>query len=693
MFDSLWCALVVAQFWLWFPGGVVLVGLHSCLTYSRGAAVGPFVRDCETERHVCLLCSGFVPVKCGTVEVCVVFLDTLTPVFELYVRLRERRQAVTFSLIGNVWTKTSVGEGEANIREVPEDPQVQEEEAAVREEELSTPERRIDDTAPEHIEPIGQSTEEIVPRTVPAPTIVEEVIAEGVAHFEGELEDIHIEETPNVSEVETTLKDSLEDTVAEVVAPGHTEDVQMIDALAQGEPEVQEEPEIQREPTSSAPAHHGSRKKKIHVHIKSVIDRLNAHGEILCSLQSDVTSIFLSQSTGAKEIGVVKTKLQEMRNKLGSLKQIVTDLSDFVRVHLSAPAPPAPTQFVPQVSSGPSGSVEPVAGPSGPFVEESGPPGPSAEEVGPSGPFVKESGPCVGEDLSVGPSGPSKPVESVAEPTGPQGSVEETPAPSSPPTSFTTPPAPKTFKKPLPKHISSPTPFPAASSSSPISSSSIPPTTSEAPPASSSSAGPSSARPSSQPSPTSSFGSLHPPTPPSFITIIPEAASVIPHSVYDIKDEFEEAILYTVLAVSAHIHRTDSQPSSSPASKKRKTSSTLVFPSNQTLFPPLWYSLFVVNRRRTLYAEYLQKCTFAATFGLPYLNLSKHLNIILPTSDLPKTEQAKILSSVESKTEDQWAKANKALYRKFEVARSNIFPPKDHPLTLLEWFVCQHRDS
>ncbi|MQM23211.1 hypothetical protein Taro_056274 [Colocasia esculenta] len=28
---------------------------------------------------------------CGTVEVCVVFLDTLTPQFELYVRLRERR--------------------------------------------------------------------------------------------------------------------------------------------------------------------------------------------------------------------------------------------------------------------------------------------------------------------------------------------------------------------------------------------------------------------------------------------------------------------------------------------------------------------------------------------------------------------------------------------------------------------------
>ncbi|MQL95945.1 hypothetical protein Taro_028616, partial [Colocasia esculenta] len=32
--------------------------------------------------------------NCGTVEVYVVFLDTLTPVFELYVRLRERRQVL-----------------------------------------------------------------------------------------------------------------------------------------------------------------------------------------------------------------------------------------------------------------------------------------------------------------------------------------------------------------------------------------------------------------------------------------------------------------------------------------------------------------------------------------------------------------------------------------------------------------------
>ncbi|MQL97188.1 hypothetical protein Taro_029874 [Colocasia esculenta] len=457
-----------------------------------------------------------------------------------------------------------------------------------------------------HIEPIGQSTEEIIPPIVPAPAIVEEVVAEGAAHFEGEYEDIHIEETPNVPEVGTALKESHEDTVAEVVAPGHTEDIQMIDAPAQGEPEILEEPDIQGEHAASAPAdqfqedddvelavgsggrgkgvapevplltrkaHHKSRKKKIYVHLEPVIARLNAHAEILCSLQSDISSIFISQSTGAKEIGAVKTELQEMRNELGSLKKL-------------------------------------DVGPSGPSVAESRPPGPPLEESGPSGP-------CAVEDISAGPSGPSVQMESMAGSTGPQVSVEEavvppgpsespnlqTPAPSSPPTSFTTPPAPKTFKKPLPKHISSPIPFPTATSSSPPPSSSIHYPTSEAPPTSSSSAnpssaGPSSAGPSTQPLPTSSFGSFHLPTPPSFITIIPEAASVIPHSMHDIKDEFEEVILRTVLAVSAHIHRNDSQPSSSPASKKRKTSSALA-------------------------------------------------------------EQAKILSTAESKTEDQWVKANK----------------------------------
>ncbi|MQL89857.1 hypothetical protein Taro_022441 [Colocasia esculenta] len=37
------CDRVVRKWWC-------LVGLHGCLTFSRGAAAGPFVRGCETER-------------------------------------------------------------------------------------------------------------------------------------------------------------------------------------------------------------------------------------------------------------------------------------------------------------------------------------------------------------------------------------------------------------------------------------------------------------------------------------------------------------------------------------------------------------------------------------------------------------------------------------------------------------------
>ncbi|MQM03355.1 hypothetical protein Taro_036135 [Colocasia esculenta] len=43
--------------------GVVLVGLHSCLTCSRGAAVGPFIRDCDVERLFlcCVVRVGYWP--------------------------------------------------------------------------------------------------------------------------------------------------------------------------------------------------------------------------------------------------------------------------------------------------------------------------------------------------------------------------------------------------------------------------------------------------------------------------------------------------------------------------------------------------------------------------------------------------------------------------------------------------------
>ncbi|MQM02748.1 hypothetical protein Taro_035519 [Colocasia esculenta] len=518
----------------------------------------------------------------------------------------------------------------------------------------------------------------------------------------------HTEESP-MKEASVAVASS------EDVAPVHIEDVQMEDAPFQGEPVIQKEAEIQGEPTASAPAdpfqegvvestsdgiddvdmepivgtgdkangvatkiplltrkaHHRShKKKKLKVNMKPVIERLNAQEEILCSVQSDISSIFVSQSTGAKEIAMVNAMLQGMRSELGSQKQSVTELSD-----LEEPV------------GGPSGLIdEEVIRPPGPTVEESGPPGSSVEDSGPSGPVIA--------DVGSGPSGPVQaeqvriedPVEVVVVPPEPPiSSPLKTPAPPSPPSSSTAPPAPETFKQPIPKHISSPIPFSATSSSSPISSTSIPPPPIfEEPPASSSSAGPSSVGPSSSgPStlpPPTTFSTLHPPTPPSFITLIPESAHVPGVVIEDIKDEFEEAILRSVLSVSSHVHRTDS---SSPAPKKRKVSKDLAL-SSEPKFPPFWFSLSVEHKRRSYYCEFLQKCTFATIFGLPHLNLTDHLKIVLPLSPIAKADQSKIVSLAESTTEDQWARGHQSLYRKFVLSKSERFPPKDHPITLSE---------
>ncbi|MQL86908.1 hypothetical protein Taro_019441 [Colocasia esculenta] len=60
-----------------------------------------------------------------------------------------------FSLVRNVWTKTSVAEGEEIIGGASEIPIVQEEEAEVRVEEPVAVVRRIEEIAPKHIEPVG----------------------------------------------------------------------------------------------------------------------------------------------------------------------------------------------------------------------------------------------------------------------------------------------------------------------------------------------------------------------------------------------------------------------------------------------------------------------------------------------------------------------------------------------------------
>ncbi|MQM16539.1 hypothetical protein Taro_049497 [Colocasia esculenta] len=383
------------------------------------------------------------------------------------------------------------------------------------------------------------------------------------------------------------------DQVAEVVASGHNEDVLMEDAPSQGEhttsPQVDQFQEGVVESTSNeenmepvarasdrgkevAPEiplltrkpHRRLGKKKMKINMKPIIDRLDEHGKILCSMQFDIASIFINQSTTAKEMGMVRNAIRWMRSELSSIKNSVAAILDLLR-EISTSAPPAPSPAPPArpenvEKSGPH-SEDPAEPPGPKVVEDVIESGPVEDAFGPPGPVDSEATSGRAQDQAIAPEPPSS-------------SPLPTPAPPSPPSSSTAPPAPTTFKQPLPRNISSPTPFPSQSSSSLASSTNIPPPPSfEIPPASSlagaSSSGPSSSRPSDIP-PSTSHSFLHPHTPPSFITIIPQSAQIDAPFLRAIKDEFEEVILRSVLKVSTHIHSvTTREPDPRPTPRTR----------------------------------------------------------------------------------------------------------------------------
>ncbi|MQM08248.1 hypothetical protein Taro_041102 [Colocasia esculenta] len=259
----------------------------------------------------------------------------------------------------------------------------------------------------------------------------------------------------------------------------------------------------------------------------------------------------------------------------------------------------------------------------------------------------------------------------------PDTSTLATPTLSSPSSPSTAPPVPPTKKHPVPR---------TQPSSSLISSQhSFSPTPSHT--SASSSLNP-------KPSPPSSFNPKHlfyPPTPPSSITIILEKPSLLGVFDTNLPDDFERSILITILSTATHIHRTDPP---SPAKKKRKQSSSVSIPSSP-LFPPLWYSLTLEPQRRFLYKEYVQKCILSTIYGIPFLNFSEHLSIVLPFTQLSHSQKSKIFEGTEFKTEDQWAnvKGNKAQFSKYLTARAESLTHRAHPLTLSEWFIIQHKNS
>ena len=146
--------------------------------------------------------------------------------------------------------------------------------------------------------------------------------------------------------------------------------------------------------------------------------------------------------------------------EMGDMKNL---LSEILKVVGTKDPPPSAPQSSADIVPRPLGPSIPEAGPSGPSVHEAGPSGAEtatskqpAEEVGPSEHLVVEPpGPVISK------AGQQDVEESAVAPEAPESSSLATPAPSSPPSSSTAPPAPPTFKQPLPRTISSPTPFPS----------------------------------------------------------------------------------------------------------------------------------------------------------------------------------------------------------------------------------------
>ncbi|MQL72660.1 hypothetical protein Taro_004979 [Colocasia esculenta] len=379
---------------------------------------------------------------------------------------------------------------------------------------------RIEDLLPEQIEPVGQYSE-VVPPSSRVASVLRDVLDSIQSNLGG----------PVISDDQAT----------EAVALGHTdeiimekapsqeeqedahENVQVDDTPIQGEQGVEKEAAPQGEHTESVPmnieenvesverserasskrkriAHKKPKKKQLKVNLKPIIKRLNEQGKSLTSLQSDIQSIIISQTSATNEIGALSTEVHNLRDDFKMFKQLCRWMKgefDSVKKLISSrvqssSAPPAHSPVEPVSSSGPSENE--VERPSGPLIVEDvhvGNPSVaklSEDPAGPSGPAIVDPVPAV-ESRPSGPpeeeSGPSGPMESESElhraeeeavalaPPAP--SPIQTPAPPSPPSSSTTPPAPQPFKQPLPRAISSPTPFPSHTSSSSASTNFIPP--------------------------------------------------------------------------------------------------------------------------------------------------------------------------------------------------------------------------
>ncbi|MQM15808.1 hypothetical protein Taro_048760 [Colocasia esculenta] len=574
-----------------------------------------------------------------------------------------------FSLVNGIWSKDGTIEGETIIGEAQEDqepppaaapvsaveieeaPTFTASEAAVdlavpaavpsaAEEEAS---RRIEDIPLQSIEPFGASSEDPPPSSQ-----VGSLLREGE---QGRF----LEEAPIQGE------QSIEN---EAASQGtHTEDA----PVNEGHIEAQIEVEEQMERSSKNKKNSHRRQKKIlkKVHLKPILKKLDDQGAVLDSVQSAVSSVIVRQESMSNDISHINNAMKWFNKELSSTKMMVSEF-------LKAVGPKDPT---PQERE-PSGPSEDNAGPSGPIIDDA--------PAGPSWPSIavqpSENLPIEDSDICQG-SAPEKETLNPVEPLLPLHHLLPLHLQLQPPLNDLVQdlfPLPNHFPLNLPHLLFLPPLFllhhPLLSfHQHPLQLGHLllvlPP---KAP---------------SNLSTITPASIFNPPTPPSFITIIPEGAQLTQVEIQDIKDEFEVAILHSVLAVGTHTHKTCSF---SPVSKKRRLTSTHPI-SSDLCYPPLWFSLSISNKQKLINEEYLQKVVFAHIFVLPFQNLSDHLATIFPYTHLSKAQQSKNFSMTEAKTEEQWARSNKDLYSQFRRVQAARYPPREAPLPLSEWFQIHHK--
>ncbi|MQL94297.1 hypothetical protein Taro_026950 [Colocasia esculenta] len=110
-------------------------------------------------------------------------------------------------------------------------------------------------------------------------------------------------------------------------------------------------------------------KQKIVINLKPVIERLNVQGELLCSFQSDVNSIFLSQASANKELAQIRNAMKWFNKEMSSMKGMLSDIIKAV----GAQAPPPPEAVAAPKEVKPTGPADQDAGPTGPSEQGSGP--------------------------------------------------------------------------------------------------------------------------------------------------------------------------------------------------------------------------------------------------------------------------------------------------------------------------------